>query len=877
MQIPKVLVHLHIYYKKQLEEILSCLKKLNGYDYDLYITAVDPDEVMINKIKAFRPEAQIVKVENYGYDIAPFMQIIRTADLNKYEYILKLHTKRNTKEKCRVCGNIVSRKLWRRGLLHSLLGSRRIVDNNFAQLQKDPRLGMIGCRHLISDERDCSISLLPKLQKTMQQLGYENFSKIRFVAGSMFLVRCRLLKNLLKLNWSEADFAGSDPAVKDNTAAHVLERVLGCMVTAQGYTIRGFCWDLPFICKSYLYNFNNFMFQKKITNSDKMLIKALKLPIFNCETSFFNRITRLLRAMFYQREGGHKSYRFFYLPVLSTDKTASSKMIRLFSFPVYTFDLIKKTPVASAAEISAYIKNQEQRKAARVYYTAVTGGYDQIINHKYLDYDADYVCFTDNPRLLRHKRYGIWEIRPLAYEWLDNTKNARWHKTHPQLLFPDYESSIWVDGNLNILTSCLQQLVCKTSADLLVPRHYSRNCVYQEIKAVVSHHKEQPAVADIVKDFLWSQQMPEGYGLCETNIIFRRHNGEKVQRVMDIWWRCIEKYSKRDQLSFTYALWQNQILPEDISIANARIDKKNFDIVLHRPEISDNGTVDFSRIKPEQYPQELEKWFLKNAGYELDLENPRTFNQKIQWQKLYDATPLKTRLTDKYLVRDWVKGKIGDQYLVPLLGVWNDFSEINFSLLPSKFVLKCTHGSGWNVLVADRSSFDRKAAARKINKWMASNFAFCLGLELQYRDIVPRIIAEEFIENNGNPPDDYKIFCFGGKPMFVEYLTGRNRGMKVAFFDADWQRIRFPYAYEQYGGTVAKPQKFEQMLALAATLSAGFSFVRVDFYVLENGDIKFGEMTFTPASGCCALPYPLDCKWGELINLNKDITKNEIV
>jgi len=873
----KILVHIHIYYKKQLDNFLSQLKKLEGYDFDLYITAVDPDAVMTNKIKAVYPDAVILKVNNYGYDIAPFMQLIQTVDLNKYEYILKLHTKRISKEKCRVRGNIVSRKLWRKGLIHSLIGSRHIVDNNFEKLQKDPRLGMIGCRYLISDDRDCSVSLLPKLQKTMQELGYENFSKIRFVAGSMFLVRCRLLKNLLKLNLSEADFAASDPEVKDNTMAHVLERVLGCMVVAQGYDIRGFCWDLPFICKSYLYNFTNFMFQKKITHSDKMLIKALKLPIVNCEPGFFEQCKRMVKAMFYHREGGHKSYRLFYIPVLSVDKTALNKTVKLFSLRLCTIDLAKKTPTAGASEIAAYWKKREMRKASRVYYTAVTGGYDRLIDHKYLDVDADYVCFTDNPRLLRHKRCGIWEIRPLAFDMLDNTKNARWHKTHPQLLFPDYEISVWVDGNLNILTPYLQKLLLSGKGALRVPVHYSRNCVYEEIKAVVSHHKEQQSIAYIARDFLLSQHMPEQYGLCETNIIYRRHGDGKVQKIMDDWWKCIEKYSKRDQLSFTYALWQNDVTVESVSIPNARVDKKNFDIVLHQSETSGGSSVDFSKTKLEDYPRELEKWFLKNAGYELSLENPRTFNEKIQWLKLYDVSPLKTRLTDKYLVRDWVKEKIGEQYLVPLLGVWNDFSEINFSLLPKQFALKCTHGSGWNILVPDKQKLDRKSAARSINKWMEQNFAFCLGLELQYRDIVPRIIAEEFIGSQGTPPDDYKVFCFGGKPMFIQYLTDRNNEMKVAFFNAEWQRLEFAYAYAPYRGDVSRPKNLDEMLRLASVLSEGFPFVRVDFYVLNNGDIKFGEMTFTPASGCCRLPYKLDCEWGKLIHLTKDVVKNEIV
>ena len=158
----------------------------------------------------------------------------------------------------------------------------------------------------------------------------------------------------------------------------------------------------------------------------------------------------------------------------------------------------------------------------------------------------------------------------------------------------------------------------------------------------------------------------------------------------------------------------------------------------------------YSHMDPSKYPDALEKWFFKKTGKKLDLKNPVTFNEKIQWLKLYDRNPLKTTLVDKYLVRDWIKDKIGEEYLIELLGVWDRFDDIDFSLLPSKFVLKTNHGSGWNMVVRDKEHLDLKKAKRLFDRWMKLNFAFMEGFEMQYEHVRPKIIAEKFIETKAN-------------------------------------------------------------------------------------------------------------------------------
>lgn len=268
----------------------------------------------------------------------------------------------------------------------------------------------------------------------------------------------------------------------------------------------------------------------------------------------------------------------------------------------------------------------------------------------------------------------------------------------------------------------------------------------------------------------------------------------------------------------------------------------------------------------------LKAWVLKMTGKELNLDNPQTYNEKIQWMKLYDSTPLKTRLTDKYLVREWVKEKIGEKYLVSLLGVWDKFDDIDFDKLPQKFVLKCNHGCGMNIIVTDKSMFNKEDAKKKINSWMDTDFSVRNGLELHYKAIRPKIIAEEYLENDNNELYDYKIWCFNGNPEYIQFISERksSSGYKMAFFDQNWEKQSFVSNHTLIEKKIEKPSNLDEMLRLSSILSKEFSYVRVDFYRLNDGTLKFGEMTFTPASGTCKWnPAEMDLKMGQLINLPK--------
>lgn len=261
---------------------------------------------------------------------------------------------------------------------------------------------------------------------------------------------------------------------------------------------------------------------------------------------------------------------------------------------------------------------------------------------------------------------------------------------------------------------------------------------------------------------------------------------------------------------------------------------------------------DFYRtLDSRKYKKELAIWFKSRTGHELNWENPTGFNQKIQYLKLYDSTPLKTKLVDKYQVKSWVAEKIGEQYVTPLLGVFNSFDEIDFSKLPQKFVLKGTqHG----VIIVDQATMSIDDIRQKCHYFLTTNFAYLYGLELQYRDVPPRLIAEEFLPVN--EIYDYKIWCFHGKPMFisVQYID-EHHNVYINFYDLDWNLQNFS-SYKKIDTIIKKPLFINTLIEKATILSQDFLFVRVDFYVLSNNLIKFGEMTFTPTSGIASWNPP---------------------
>lgn len=245
-------------------------------------------------------------------------------------------------------------------------------------------------------------------------------------------------------------------------------------------------------------------------------------------------------------------------------------------------------------------------------------------------------------------------------------------------------------------------------------------------------------------------------------------------------------------------------------------------------------------IDPEKYIKTL---FYQRTGYPLNLDNPRTYNEKLQWLKMYWHNPILTTLVDKYAVKDFVKERIGEQYVIPTIGVWDKVSDIDWNKLPIQFVLKSTHDSGGLVICKDKSQLDRRSALKKS---MANNYYY-FGYEWPYKNVVPRIIAEPYLEDpETRELRDYKFFCFNGVVRALFIATDRNKegvDVKFDFFDEEFNHLPFKQGHENASILPAKPHCFEEMKVLATTLSRGFPHVRVDFYEVD-GHVYFGEMTF---------------------------------
>ncbi len=247
----------------------------------------------------------------------------------------------------------------------------------------------------------------------------------------------------------------------------------------------------------------------------------------------------------------------------------------------------------------------------------------------------------------------------------------------------------------------------------------------------------------------------------------------------------------------------------------------------------------------------LKREFRIRMGYSLNLRNPRTFNEKLNWLKLYDRKPIYTTLVDKYAVKKWVADKIGEKYIIPTLGVWESVEEIPFSELPSQFVLKCTHDSGGLVVCKDKSTLDFSAAKKKLQDSLKKNFYY-QSREWPYKNVIPRIIAEKYMEDSGTEElRDYKFFCFDGKMRAMFIASDRQKKFeetKFDFFDRDFNHLPITNGHPNALNVPNKPKSFDEMIHLAEILSDGFPHVRVDFYEVD-GNVFFGEMTFSHWGG----------------------------
>lgn len=279
------------------------------------------------------------------------------------------------------------------------------------------------------------------------------------------------------------------------------------------------------------------------------------------------------------------------------------------------------------------------------------------------------------------------------------------------------------------------------------------------------------------------------------------------------------------------------------------------------------GRGKYDKLPDREY---LEKKFYAMLGYSLDLTNPQTFNEKLQWLKLYDRKPNYTMMVDKYKVREYIKEKLGEEYLIPLLGVWDNAEDINFDKLPNRFVLKCNHNSGLGMYICkDKSKLTEKqikVIRKNLTKGLQQDY-YLTGREWPYKDVPRKIIAEKYMEDETGQLRDYKFYCFNGEPKIIMINSDREiEKTKADYFDMDFNWIDLKWGYEHALVKPSKPINFEKMKELAVVLSKNIPELRVDFYEVNN-KIYFGELTFFGGSGFDKIePKEWDKKIGDWID-----------
>lgn len=303
---------------------------------------------------------------------------------------------------------------------------------------------------------------------------------------------------------------------------------------------------------------------------------------------------------------------------------------------------------------------------------------------------------------------------------------------------------------------------------------------------------------------------------------------------------------------------QESVRSQLISLGISNIDITTYDY---------NCIYDYlSNLDEKDYKEALQKRYYKIFGRKINWDYPVTYNEKINCDKLKIHNDIRAKLVDKLMVKNWVKEKIGEEYVTRLYAVWDTADDINFDDLPNSFVLKVNNGSGRNIIVKDKQNIDKDLVRKQLGIWLSQNFAY-VSLELQYKDVVPKIICEEYLEGVAEEIYDYNIYCFHGEPEYIWCIKGSHRpGCKASFYNKKWEMQPFSYGYPKDEEVAPAPAKLDEMLKLSRILCEDFEHVRVDWYNLPDGRVLFGEMTFTSWSGLRRFePDEYDTVFGNLI------------
>ena len=270
----------------------------------------------------------------------------------------------------------------------------------------------------------------------------------------------------------------------------------------------------------------------------------------------------------------------------------------------------------------------------------------------------------------------------------------------------------------------------------------------------------------------------------------------------------------------------------------------------------------------QSFVNKVKETYKRRLGKELDLIHPATLTEKIQYLKIYDASFLKAFCADKINLHQYCNRQLGTDICIPIIAVYNRPEDINWEVLPQQFVVKCNHGSGYNIIVSDKTKVNRDSVIKQLHTWLNEDYGM-IGYELHYSLITRKILIEEYKQSQGQLDlTDFKLFCFNGKPTFWQIITDRRTNEQISHYDMNWNYApQYDWAKYSSRSDIAKPAHYVEMCDIATKLSSNFKFVRVDFYLIDD-IVYLGELTFTPADGFQIFKDPtIDLTLGNMLTL----------
>ncbi len=518
-----------------------------------------------------------------------------------------------------------------------------------------------------------------------------------------------------------------------------------------------------------------------------------------------------------------------------------------------------------------------------VVYTCIFGGYDDPPRILKKDPNCDYYIITDLPK----EKCGDWAKLDLTLpkqQAEDKTMLNRFFKINPQNieLFEKYEYSIYLDGNIDVIGELTPYIYLLNDKVLGAYLHPNRNCIYQEAKKLSLRKAPRELLFPRV-DRYRSEGFPENFGLTHNCFLVRKHNDNKCIKLMKLWWEETSSNVHRDQLSLMYCVWKIGMTINDLALFGSNVDFScSLNVKPHNHSFKKKATIKtrisdyiYNLITKGRFSDSFAVRFLykRKYGKKMNIKDPISFSEKINWLKIYNHNPLLTYVADKATFKKYVSKKLGDDnYTFKTFGIYKNVEEIDLSALPPSFVIKATHDSGSIMIVKDKKYFDKEYAVKWFNQKLSKNYYF-RNREWSYKNVIPQLIVEEYISELSDINSvEYKFFTSFGDTKFLSVQSGKIHTDEEMsnFFDSEFNPIDVSVSHEKRNNRVFKqPTQFGEMKKIAKLVSSDFPFARVDFCIIGGG-LYLTEITFYPHAGFINfVPDEYDTVFGKMIDIKK--------